>query len=86
MHTVFAGSGQSFCEATAALSSLASLYVTDGAGRLACTQGQNLPYPVAAPGFVYDPTGSMRASASHAVRTCYFVTDVAFGTSIGIVA
>ena len=66
--TAFAGSGRRVCKPTTALGALAALYVTDGAGKLACTEGQSLSYPVAAPGFVYDPTGSTQASASHAVR------------------
>ena len=73
MLTAAAGDGHTSCKATAALTALAVRYVTDGAGRLACAEGQSLAYPVAAPGFVYDPTGSTQASASHAVRTSYTV-------------
>ena len=65
--SLLAGDGQSTCTATAALSTLPSLYVTDGDAKIACTQGQNLAYPVGAPGFVYDPTGSVQASPAHAV-------------------
>lgn len=34
-------------------------YLTEGAGRLACSEGAGVLYPEAAPGFAYDPTGAL---------------------------
>lgn len=47
------------CEASRALRRLERDYFTEGEGQLACDEGDNIEYPVAAPGFVYDPTGSV---------------------------
>jgi hypothetical protein len=66
---VCASTGDGFtCTATAALSALSSLYMTDGPSLIACDQGQNVPQPPGSPGWVYDPTGSVQANPVHAVR------------------
>ncbi|GMH40074.1 hypothetical protein BSKO_07978 [Bryopsis sp. KO-2023] len=47
------------CVPTADLLRLDSQYVSKGAGEVACDEGDNIQFPVGAPGFVYDPTGSV---------------------------
>eukprot|EP00210_Caulerpa_lentillifera_P001222 g1178.t1 len=47
------------CVETSALKKLNKDYFTEGEGQLACNEGDNIEYPIAAPGFVYDPTGSV---------------------------
>ncbi len=61
-----AGDPQANCTPGPALPGLLAQYVTPGAGQLACSQGADVTYPPAAPGFAYDPTGSSNAS----VRIC----------------
>ena len=61
-----AGAPQSNCTPGTALPGLLAQYVTPGTGQLACSQGADVVYPPAAPGFVYDPTGSSNSS----VRSC----------------
>ena len=61
-----AGNGTT-CDPTAALSALAGMYVTDGASKIACTEGSNIAQPPGSPGWVDDPTGSVQGSAAHAV-------------------
>lgn len=46
---------------------MAARYVTDGTGQVACTEGANIAYPSASPGWVDDPTGSVQGSTVHAV-------------------
>eukprot|EP00884_Botryococcus_braunii_P009399 jgi/Botrbrau1/18460/Bobra.0072s0043.1 len=41
------------------LGRLSAAYETDGPARVACDEGQNVVYPETAPGFLYDPTGSI---------------------------
>ena len=54
-----AGDGQSECTPRANLSTeLGEMYVTAGAGWLACSEGDDVEYPQGAPGFKHDPTGS----------------------------
>ena len=53
-----AGDGIRTCTPTAALDSLGSTYETDGPAQVACSQGIGVEYPVGAPGYAYDPTGS----------------------------
>lgn len=54
----YAGDGYS-CQPTAALQALQNNYETDGAGRLACSEGKDLRWPEGAPGFAYDLTGAL---------------------------
>ena len=66
---MLAGDPELNCTPGPALPGLLAQYVTPGPGQLACTQGTDVTYPPAAPGFAYDPTGSSNAS----VRTCALV-------------
>lgn len=43
------------------------MYVTDGASKIACSEGSNIAQPPGSPGWVDDPTGSVQGSSSHAV-------------------
>lgn len=54
----YAGDGYS-CQPTAALQAVQNNYETDGAARLACSEGKDLPWPEGAPGFAYDVTGAL---------------------------
>ena len=49
-----AGDGTT-CSPTSQLQQLNSSYTSRGASTLACSQGQEVPYPAGAPGFVYNP-------------------------------
>ncbi len=65
----FCHAGDGFtCNPNAQLAGMAARYVTDGEGRVACSEGSNLAHPVGSPGLVDDPTGSVQATPSHAVR------------------
>jgi len=63
-----AGDGFKGCTPNAQLATLASMYVTDGPARIACTEGSNIAYPAAAPGWVDDPTGSVQSNPALAVN------------------
>lgn len=52
------------CQPTPALQAVQRGYVTDGAGRLACSEGRDLPWPEGAPGFAYDPMGALARVAN----------------------
>lgn len=54
-----AGDGVSGCTLSNVLSALSTAYTTSTA-QIACKQGQAVPYPVSAPGFVDDPTNKTR--------------------------
>ncbi len=59
----YSGDGKNSCAADpAALSATAARYATDGTGKLACSEGQDVAYPEGAPGFAYDPTGGLNRS------------------------
>ncbi|CAD7701855.1 unnamed protein product [Ostreobium quekettii] len=58
-HPGYEGDGQSVCEETASLAEIQAQYTTAGPGILACEEGEDVQYPIGAPGFVYDPTGSV---------------------------
>ncbi|GMH39935.1 hypothetical protein BSKO_07839 [Bryopsis sp. KO-2023] len=53
------GDGLQGCERNRDFDSLASMYSTQGRGFVACDEGQDVLYPVGAPGFIDDPTGSI---------------------------
>lgn len=56
----YSGDGRASCTANpAALAATTARYVTDGTGKLACSEGQDVAYPEGAPGFAYDPTGGL---------------------------
>lgn len=55
------GDGSVSCSPDAGIAGLAAAYHTDGPSRLACTEGTDVTYPVTAPGYVDDPTGSTQA-------------------------
>lgn len=45
------------CTQTLQLSTLPQKYSTQGPGKLACLEGQDVAYPTTAPGYIDDPTG-----------------------------
>jgi hypothetical protein len=49
------------------LGRLSAAYETDGPALVACDEGQNIVYPETAPGFLYDPTGSISKNPALAV-------------------
>ena len=65
--TCCAGDGYGSCTPNAQLAGMAARYVTDGTGQVACTEGANIAYPPASPGWVDDPTGFVQGSTVHAV-------------------
>lgn len=54
----YTGDGAS-CQPAAALADVQTQYVSDGAARLACSEGRDVVYPEGAPGFQYDVTGAL---------------------------
>ena len=58
---------------TPQLAALTGRYASDGPSRVACTEGEGVPYPAGAPGFAYDPIGDASAAGSpHDVGSlCY---------------
>lgn len=59
----YAGDGFT-CAATPGLTAIQGRYATRGAAQLACTEGADVPYPAAAPGWAYDPTGGLQRAAA----------------------
>lgn len=59
----YAGDG-TICQPTPELAAVQAGYVTDGPGRLACSEGRDVPYPEGAPGFAYDVTGALARVAN----------------------
>jgi hypothetical protein len=49
------------------LATLDAAYETDGPALVACNEGSNVIYPPGAPGYVYDPTGSVNKDPATAV-------------------
>ena len=69
--------GNSSCEPTEVLSQLQ--YSTQGPGKSACSKGQDVVYPLGAPGFQDDPTGaSSQEAASKVQHPCSFCLVVAW--------
>jgi hypothetical protein len=52
----YTGNGTSCAPNSTELGAVQSQYVTDGTGRLSCSEGQAVAYPQTAPGFQYDMT------------------------------
>jgi hypothetical protein len=55
----YAGEGGTKCTPTPELAKLVGRYVTQGAAKLACEEGEDLQYPRDAPGYMDDPTGGL---------------------------
>ncbi len=75
------GAGNSCSTPGPELGRLSAAYETDGPARVACDEGQDVVYPETAPGFLYDPTGSIYKNSALAVslntsqlEACYIIS------------
>lgn len=65
----YSGDGTS-CAPTPELAAVQAQYQTDGPARLACSEGQGLPYREGAPGFAYDVTGALARVKNGGQQVC----------------
>ena len=58
----YAGNGFNCSLDEAVHRSMLQRYTTQGPGKIACQEGQDVVYPQAAPGYAYDPIGALEQS------------------------
>ncbi|GAB4816952.1 hypothetical protein N2152v2_003998 [Parachlorella kessleri] len=58
----FTGNGFNCSQDETAHRSMLQRYTTQGPGKIACQEGQDVVYPQAAPGYAYDPIGALEQS------------------------
>ena len=77
----YVGDGTTCAPVPATLLAVQQRYTTGGPGQLACSEGRNVTYPLAAPGYQYDPIGALNSEASFPLEGAKEACAVGSGSS-----